>query len=75
MEDLKFNPPLYPNLEVELTLVGWVKRDLANYLDINDDAMSKRMRGVIEFKLDEIVKISKLFNKPIEFLFFKNECE
>lgn len=67
-----FNPPVYPHLEVELTLVGWSYRDLGNYLNISDDAISKKMRGITEFKLDEVCVISTLFNKSIEYLFMKN---
>ena len=67
-----FNPPVYPQLEVELTLVGWSYRDLGNYLNISDDAISKKMRGITEFKLDEVRVISTLFNKSIEYLFMKN---
>lgn len=74
MNKTEFKPPLYPNLEVELTLVGWSQRDLGKYLGLNDDAISKRMRGVIEFKLDEITNCAKLFNKTVEWLFHKNEC-
>lgn len=74
MNKTEFNPPLYPNLEVELTLVGWSYRDLGKYLGLNDDAISKRMRGVVEFKLPEIKKCTQLFNKTVEYLFYKNEC-
>lgn len=69
-----FNPPVYPNLEVCLALVGWNYTNLASYLGLNNDTMSKRMRGVSEFKLDEVVKVAALFDKSIEWLFCKNEC-
>lgn len=75
MNSIEFKKPLYPNLEVELALVGWSQRDLANYLGVSNDSISKKMRGAIEFKLDEVVKTSQLFNKSVEHLFFKNNCE
>lgn len=75
MNGVEFKKPLYPNLEVELALVGWSYRDLSKYIGVSDDQMSKKMRGVIEFKLDEVVRTAQLFNKSVEHLFFKNECE
>lgn len=69
-----FNPPIFPNLEVSLTLVGWNYSNLGAYLGLSNDGISKRMRGILEFKLDELVKVAALFNKPIEWLFYKNDC-
>lgn len=66
-----FNSPVYPNLEVSLVLVGWSYRDLAKYLKISEDSMSKKMRGLSRFKLEECVKVAELFNKPVEHIFSK----
>lgn len=73
--EVKFNPPTYPNLEATLASVGWNYRDFGKYLNVSDDSISKKMRGIIEFKLDELVSSSQLFDKPIEWLFFKGQCE
>ena len=71
MVDLNFNPPLFPNLEVELVLVGWTSTKLGDYLNLSPIAISERMRGKREFKLEEMLAISDLFKKPINVLFSK----
>lgn len=64
-----FNPPKFPNLEVQLTLVGWTYKQLGDFLGLQANAISERMRGKTEFKLTEMTKVSDLFNKPINILF------
>lgn len=66
---IKFNPPEFPNLEVQLTLVGWSYTDFGNFLGLQPNAISERMRGKTEFKLTEMAKTSELFSKPINVLF------
>lgn len=66
---VEFNPPTYPNLEVELALVGWKYKQFGDFLGLNPNAISERMRGKTEFKLEEMSKTSNLFNKPINVLF------
>lgn len=70
-----FKKPLYPNLEATLASVGWSYTDLGKYLGLSPVTVSDRMRGVSEFKLPEVVKITQLFNKPFEWLFIKGQCE
>lgn len=75
MGTVEFNPPMFPNLEVELTLAGWTYRQYAQFLSLTDVAVSERMRGKREFKLDEMLKTSKLFNKSVEELFTKSNVK
>ena len=67
-----FNPPLYPKLEVELTLAGWSASKFGDYLGLTPVAISERLRGKREFKLEEMLMTSELFNKSVNELFVKN---
>lgn len=67
--EVVFNPPTYPNLEVQLALVGWSYKNYGDFLGLNANAISERMRGKTEFKLSEMSKTSILFDKPINELF------
>lgn len=75
MSDVIFNPPTYPNLAKEMARTGLSQTEFARYLGISPMSVSERMRGKTEFKFEEMLKTSKLFDKSIEELFAKNHVK
>lgn len=48
---------------------------LADFLDITDKQVGKKINGEAPFKSDEMFKISKYFDKPIEEIFLPRMYE
>lgn len=53
-------------LESELKKQQKVPNDLANALNISYQSLNKRMRGKVDFRLEEIRKIKKFLNLSLE---------
>lgn len=65
--------PAYPNLEAELSKIGWSYKKLGDFLGISSMAISRRMRRETDFSLAEIMKICEFFKKDVGYIF--NHCE
>ena len=61
--------PTYPNLEAELGRYGLSYKKFGELIGLNKQTIVSRMTGNSEFKLPEIRRILKLFNKTFEELF------
>ena len=60
---------LFPGLLGEMAKRGITKKDLAKILDTSEDSVYRRLNGVVEFDLSEIVKILAYFKCSFEELF------
>ena len=65
---------LFPGLRGEMAKKGVSVRDLAEVLDTSDDSIYRRLNGIVEFDLSEIVKILAFFNCSFEKLFGEDEA-
>lgn len=52
---------------------GLTQADMAEYLGISKNSYHRKETGLYEFSLSESMLIAKLFNKPIDEIFFKQE--
>ena len=66
---MKIKAPAYPNLEAELSRIGWNYTNLGVFLNINSNQISRRMRRETDFSLEEVIKICDLFKKDVGYIF------
>ena len=65
---------LFPGLRGEMAKKGVSVRGLAEVLDTSEDSIYRRLKGIVEFDLSEIVKILAFFNCSFEKLFGEDEA-
>lgn len=46
---------------------------LSNLIGMTTNQLSNRLRGVIEFRLNELIKVSEVMDKEINYLFSKQK--
>lgn len=61
------------NLKALRVKHGFTQADIAKKLDISEVAYRKKENGYTQFTLSEAKRISDIFSKPIEEIFFENE--
>ena len=59
----------YSNLEAELKRKSITRENLAKELDCSISTVSQKMTGKYDFTLAEAIKIKKLLNCSIDYLF------
>lgn len=64
---------LYTSIDAELARHFETRKDIADLLGVSYIGVSKRMRGLIEWKIREIEILMKHFNLSYEELFKKGE--
>ena len=65
----------YKRAKAEMTLNGLSIRDVAQKMNIQYEALTRRLRGVIDFSLDDAIAFKKAINSstPLEKLFEVSE--
>lgn len=59
----------YPKLQSAMAYHGETQRDLAELLNLSICGISKRMLKKMQWRLDELITLSKHYEIPIEELF------
>lgn len=60
---------LFPGLLGEMAKKGITRRDLAKILNTSEDSIYRRLNGIVEFDLSEIIKILDYFKCTFEEIF------
>ena len=68
-----YKKPLFTNLESEMAKQGLNITTLSNLIGMTTNQLSNRLRGVIEFRLNELIKVSEVMDKEINYLFSKQK--
>ena len=59
----------YPNLALEMSKRGLGYKDIADILGIGEYAAYRRLRGLVEWKLEETLCLSQYFDSDLAWLF------
>ena len=59
----------FPNLVSEMAKNGETQRDLAELLNLQQSAISRRLTGITKWTIDEVELICKHYNKDYNELF------
>ena len=73
MTEMNNNKPLFPNLEAETVKQGFNKSTLGEAIGRTPNQMSNRFNGEVEFSLDDAIRIAKVLNNTVEYLFKRNK--
>lgn len=57
------------NIVAELARKNITRQDLAKKIDISANSLSKKLNGVVDFKVSELEKIAKVLNVPATIFF------
>lgn len=61
----------YPNIAAEMGRCRYTQKELATRLGISNTCLHYRLYGIVEWKLDEMIKLSNIFGKDINYLISK----
>ena len=61
----------YPNIAAEMGRCRFTQRELAKRLGISNSCLHYRLYGKVEWKLEEMIKLSNIFGKDINYLIAK----
>ena len=61
----------YPNIAAEMGRCRLTQKELAARLGISNSCLHYRLYGKVEWKLDEMIKLSNIFGKDINYLISK----
>ena len=59
----------FPKLRAKMAYNGTTTAELAEVLELSEDSVRRRLRGSVEFELQEIVKLMKFYKCSFEDLF------
>lgn len=62
---------IYPNIAAEMGRCRFTQKELATRLGISNISLHYRLYGKVEWKLDEMIKLSNIFGKDINYLISK----
>lgn len=60
---------VYPKLRSVMALYGHATEEIAEVLDLSFDSTRRRLRGIVEFELSEIIKLLEFYKCSFEDLF------
>lgn len=60
---------MFPNLLSEMAKRGETQKDLANLLKLNQPAISRRLRGLTKWTIEEVKVICEHYNKEVQEIF------
>lgn len=66
---------LFPEIEAEMIRKGETQQDLANLLELDRTQITRKLKGDINWTIDDIEKMTNHYNKDFRELFRKNKKE